>query len=129
MNNLANWLRVAMAVIGLTCVAAPTVLLAADDNDRDRPTRIERPMPGRECCAPQACQMPHRTGRCPYACRLLTVAVIWIAVIHVALASWVFTDIRKRGEGHGIFVVLALLAGIPGTILYALVRIGDMKKT
>jgi hypothetical protein len=53
---------------------------------------------------------------------------IWLAVIHVLLASWVFTDIRKRGEGHGIFVVLALLAGIPGTILYALVRIGDAKK-
>jgi len=43
------------------------------------------------------------------------------------LAVWVYTDIRKRGEGHGIFIVLALLGGIPATVLYALVRIGDKK--
>jgi len=42
-------------------------------------------------------------------------------------AIWIFTDIRKRGEGHGIFVALALLAGIPTAIIYALVRIGDKK--
>jgi hypothetical protein len=43
------------------------------------------------------------------------------------LASWIFTDIRKSGQGHGIFIVLALLAGFPTAILYALVRIGDKK--
>lgn len=52
-----------------------------------------------------------------------------LLAIHILLASWVFMDIRKRGEGHGIFVALALLAGIPATILYALVRLGDMKKS
>ena len=64
---------------------------------------------------------------CP-ACRCLLRCVLSIlAVIHVLLAVWVYTDIRKRGEGHGIFIVLALLGGIPATILYALVRIGDKK--
>ena len=62
-------------------------------------------------------------------CGFLKFAVAAFAIIHVMLAVWVFTDIRKRGEGHGIFIVLALLAGIPATILYALVRIGDAKKT
>jgi hypothetical protein len=48
-------------------------------------------------------------------------------VVHVLLAVWVFGDIRKRGEGSGIFIVLALLIGIPGTALYLLARIGDRK--
>jgi hypothetical protein len=52
--------------------------------------------------------------------------VLWL-VCNVLLASWVFTDIRKLGQGHGIFVALALLAGFPAAILYALVRIGDKK--
>jgi xanthosine utilization system XapX-like protein len=34
-------------------------------------------------------------------------------------------DIRKRGEGSVIFVVLALVAGVPAAIIYTLVRIGD----
>ena len=50
-----------------------------------------------------------------------------LALIHIMLAVWVYTDIRKRGEGQGIFIVLALLGGIPAAMLYALVRIGDRK--
>jgi hypothetical protein len=37
-------------------------------------------------------------------------------------------DIRKLGQGNGIFIILALLAGFPAAILYALVRIGDKKQ-
>ena len=49
-----------------------------------------------------------------------------MAIVHIALAIWVYGDVQKRGvAGRGIFIVLALLAGIPATILYALVRIGD----
>ena len=48
-------------------------------------------------------------------------------VFNILLAVWIFTDIRKRGEGSGIFIALALLAGIPAAIIYALVRIGDKK--
>jgi hypothetical protein len=52
--------------------------------------------------------------------------VVWM-VCNVLLASWIFTDIRKLGQGHGIFIALALLAGFPAAILYAVVRIGDKK--
>jgi hypothetical protein len=48
---------------------------------------------------------------------------------NILLAIWIFTDIRKRGEGHGIFVALALIAGIPTAIIYSLVRIGDKAAT
>ncbi len=48
-------------------------------------------------------------------------------IFNILLAIWIFTDIRKRGEGSGLFVALALLAGIPAAIIYSLVRIGDKK--
>ncbi|HVM62360.1 MAG TPA: hypothetical protein VMV72_15985 [Verrucomicrobiae bacterium] len=54
------------------------------------------------------------------------VLLVW-AVCNILLASWIYTDIRKLGQGHGIFVALALLAGFPAAILYAVVRIGDKK--
>ena len=73
------------------------------------------------------CSNPAMQRGCWQACRFLRCAIGFLAVIHILLAFWVFTDIRKRGEGHGVFIVIALLAGVPGTILYALVRIGDRK--
>ena len=52
--------------------------------------------------------------------------VVWL-ICNILLAAWIFTDIRKQGQGHGIFIALALLAGFPAAILYAVVRIGDRK--
>jgi predicted outer membrane lipoprotein len=46
---------------------------------------------------------------------------------NILVAVWIHTDIRKRGEGSGIFIALAVLAGIPAAIIYSLVRIGDKK--
>ena len=48
-------------------------------------------------------------------------------ICNILLAVWIFTDIRKRGEGSGIFVALALVAGIPAALIYSLTRIGDKK--
>ena len=54
--------------------------------------------------------------------------LFFIGVIcNILLAIWIFTDIRKRGEGSGIFVAMALIAGIPAALIYALARIGDRK--
>jgi hypothetical protein len=50
--------------------------------------------------------------------------LVWI-ICNLLLAIWIFTDIRQRGEGSGIFVALALVAGIPAAVIYSLVRIGD----
>lgn len=132
MKNMIMWLRLMVAVIGVACVASPAITWAADDDDdKEHRDRIEAKSQGGGYGAPAMSCGPER--RCPipprYRCCFLTGLLVWVALIHTLLASWVFTDIRKRGDGHGIFVVLALLAGIPGTILYALVRIGDAKKT
>lgn len=48
-------------------------------------------------------------------------------VCNILLAIWIYTDIRKRGEGSGIFIAVALVAGIPAALIYALTRIGDRK--
>jgi hypothetical protein len=48
-------------------------------------------------------------------------------IFNILTAVWISRDIRKRGEGSRIFIILALLAGIPTAIIYALVRIGDKR--
>ncbi len=48
-------------------------------------------------------------------------------ISNILIAIWIYTDIRKRGEGPGIFIALALMAGVPAAIIYAIVRIGDKK--
>ena len=48
-------------------------------------------------------------------------------ICNILLTIWIFTDIRKRGEGSGIFIAMALVAGIPAALIYALTRIGDKK--
>ena len=131
MKSLLMWLRVLVAVVGLACVAVPVTALAADDgDDKEHHEELQKEKPGSGCCSSemqcghgQMCG--HRHG---HHCCFLTCLLVWVAIVHVLLASWVFTDNRKRGADNGIFVVLALLAGLPATILYALVRIGDAKK-
>ncbi len=132
MKSLLTWLRVLVAVVGLACVAAPVTTLAADDDDdKEHHEQLQKRMPTGGCCSTEMqCGHDQRYGqRHGHGCCFLKCLLIWVAIVHVLLASWVFTDIRKRGEGHGIFVVLALLAGLPAAIVYALVRIGDVKKT
>lgn len=56
---------------------------------------------------------------------LVRLMALWFIVCNILLAIWIFTDSRKRGEGSGIFIAVALLAGVPAAIIYSLVRIGD----
>ena len=122
------------SVAWLSCLAVLAVglmlfgnlnVVAADDEEAPRYTEHheQRPPPAMCPVGPsRESQVCHRRTACFLKCFFGV-----LAVIHVLLAIWVYTDIRKRGEGSGIFIVLALIAGIPATILYALVRIGDRK--
>ena len=49
-------------------------------------------------------------------------------IVHILVAIWVYQDIRKRNAGSGIWIVIALIAGLLGTLVYAIVRIGDVKQ-
>ncbi len=93
---------------------------------------IGQPMPPPG--APGLAAAPAPAGPPPAAAKLgkdiaeLVKLCFLVAIIfNILIAIWIFTDIRKRGEGSGIFVALALLAGIPAAIIYAIVRIGDKK--
>ena len=55
--------------------------------------------------------------------------ILLCLVVHILVAVWVFQDIRKRGTGSGIWIVIALLAGLLGVLVYAVVRLGDVKQT
>ena len=48
-------------------------------------------------------------------------------ICNILMAIWIYTDIRKRGEGSAIFIAMALVAGIPAALIYALARLGDKK--
>ncbi len=80
-------------------------------------TRFEMPPMGQP--GHLAAHALHRVGD---MVRLLILA--WI-VCNILLAVWIYTDIRKRREGPGILIVLALVAGIPAAIIYSLARIAD----
>jgi hypothetical protein len=58
---------------------------------------------------------------------LISLVILCCIIFNILIAIWIFTDIRRRGTGSGLFVVLALIAGVPTAIIYALVRIGDNK--
>ena len=58
---------------------------------------------------------------------LLGLIFLGALLFNILAAIWIYTDIRKRGEGPAIFIAMALIAGVPAALIYAVVRIGDRK--
>jgi hypothetical protein len=54
--------------------------------------------------------------------------LLLVLVVHILVAVWVYQDIQRRGCGSGIWIVIALLTGLLGTLVYAVVRLGDSEK-
>ncbi len=54
--------------------------------------------------------------------------LLLVVIVHILAAIWVYQDIRKRNAGSGIWIVIALLAGLLGVLVYAVVRLGDEYK-
>jgi hypothetical protein len=50
-------------------------------------------------------------------------------IVHILATVWVYQDVRKRKAGSGIWIVITLLAGLLGMLVYAVVRLGDTEKT
>ncbi len=55
----------------------------------------------------------------------LALLLVICAVVHILVAIWVYMDIRQLNRGSGIWIVIALLAGLLGALVYAIVRLGD----
>jgi hypothetical protein len=70
---------------------------------------------------------PEAAKSCKDLAGLVGLLFLVACAFNILVAVWIHADIRKRGEGSGIFIALAVLAGIPTAIIYSLVRIGDRK--
>jgi hypothetical protein len=126
------WLCLAVVVTGLAFAGTARAAGAEENGDEQRehggPPPGQGPMVTR--LAPLRMTMtPAMEGVFWHAMKIAKMSLLAVFACHILLAVWIFLDIRKRGEGHGIFIALALLAGFCGAILYALVRLGDTKKT
>jgi hypothetical protein len=93
---------------------------------------IAQPMP--PLGGPELAGLPTPVGPGPEAARhhkdlagFLKLCFLVAILFNILVAIWIFTDIRRQGQGSGIFIALALLAGVPAAIIYAIVRIGDKK--
>lgn len=54
--------------------------------------------------------------------------IFWMTIVcHILMAFLVAFDIRKRGEGSMLFVLLTLLGGVFVFIAYGVFRLGDKK--
>jgi hypothetical protein len=62
-----------------------------------------------------------REGRKSEAAPLLLV----LLVVNILVAIWVYMDIRQLNRGSGIWIVITLLTGLLGALVYAVVRLGD----
>jgi hypothetical protein len=93
------------------------------------PENLRQPM-----SPPQGVRPPMLPGGAPPAAKVLkrigdTVGLLFLIgfICNILMAIWIFTDIRKRGEGSAIFIAMALVAGIPAAVIYALTRLADKK--
>ena len=54
--------------------------------------------------------------------------LILVAVVNVLCTVWVYQDIQKRSHESGIWIVITLLTGLLGALVYSVVRIGEVAK-
>jgi len=55
----------------------------------------------------------------------LGVLLLICGVVHILVAVWVYMDIRQLNRGSGIWIVIALLTGLMGALVYSIVRLGN----
>ena len=122
------WLCLAVVVTGLTLAGTARVVGADEANELATAGQTQGSGHVLQTPPVRVTLTPAMEAVVWHALKIIKVNLMVILACHVLLAVWVFLDIRKRGEGHGIFIALALLAGFCGAILYALVRLADTKK-
>ncbi len=131
MKSYAWWMCLAVVVAGLALVGTARVRGAEEEEDEQHEHMTapgQMPMPPHLRPPIRVTLSPAMEGVFWHTMKLAKASLLALFACHILLAVWIFLDIRKRGEGHGIFIALALLAGFCAAILYALVRLADTKK-
>lgn len=93
-------------------------------------TEMGRGQPGRPDFDGGKCGMPGGSwGKrgCKSICSIIFGWLLLTSclVIHLLTAFWVYGDILRRKTGSRVWVVITLLTGLLGTLVYAVVRAGD----
>jgi len=74
--------------------------------------------------------MRHRMGGMHHGgpmCGLVGLLLIGCLVSHILLTIWVCKDMNEKKIGRGLWVPIVLFTGPAGAILYALVRLADLR--
>lgn len=71
-------------------------------------------------------EIDHMRDRTPQANGGGAAVVLVCLVVHILMAVWVYADNRRRDAAHGIWIVITLLVGFFGALVYAVIRLGDM---
>jgi len=58
----------------------------------------------------------------------LGLILVICVIVRILAAIWVYMDIRQLNRGSGIWIVIVLLAGLLGALVYAVVRLGDNRQ-
>ena len=78
---------------------------------------------GRSCDCDKDRDSHHEHGKKGFC----VVFLLMILIMHILLSVWVYKDTKQR-NASGLWIIITLLSGFLGAFLYALVRIGDVKK-
>ena len=76
---------------------------------------------------PASRKHPGGAGKCAHGVMCLLLAVC--GIVNILVAVWIYQDIRKRNAGSGVWIVIALLTGLLGALVYAIARLGDNRQT
>jgi hypothetical protein len=92
-------------------------------------------MMGPGCCQAHAGMLQYGMGRMGGGCMPgrprhccafgLLLLLILIGTVNILLTVIISQDMAKAGRFNGWWVPLLLIAGVPGSVIYALLRIGD----
>jgi hypothetical protein len=58
----------------------------------------------------------------------LAVLLLGCLLVRILVAVWIYQDIRHCNVGSGIWIILGLLGGLLGALVYAIVRLGDTNR-
>jgi hypothetical protein len=98
------------------------------DPQRDMQKGCYAPMHGMACFG-GSCMGQNAFHRRPMVLRaffmILAAGILFCAAINILLTFFVIMDMKKLERFHGILIPVVLITGIPGAIIYALIRLGD----
>ncbi len=67
----------------------------------------------------------HRQKRGSVVCLIGLIMII----VRVLATIWVCRDLQQRKTGSGLWIPIVLLGGLFGLLVYAVIRLGDMRQT